>query len=480
MSDRPDPTPVPDPPAHPAPVDAAAAPTRPTPTAPSQREPVLDLLRGAALLGITLVNVQLMSGPAVYALFAGRSPSSPGPAGEVVRSLVNWLATGKFVSSFSILFGLGAALIAARATTGRDRRLLARRYGLLVAMGLLHMVLLFPGDVLFVYGISGFVLLAFVRVRARTALIWAVVLLAASTVALVGVTLASRAMPTDAFWLAEVTRQQASALEAYATGSVAGIIAANAWLAFWIQTDQVFALPWFLGLFLLGLSATRAGIVGDLAGHRDRLVRLARVTVPVGLVLNLPQILASPETMATGEASTAVAISGAVAYTAGAPVLAVGYLSMLAVIGLDRGTSTGLRRRLVALGRVALSGYLGQSVLAMLVFGGLRLYGQLGVFGELAVVAGIWLVLLLVAPWWTARYRFGPVEWVWRSLTYGRRQPMLRQADAAGTPASATRGSGRAGASLGAGQAVDVDSRNLLGEAGEGHDDRGEPGRGDR
>lgn len=450
MSDHPDPDPDPvhdpDPdPAHDPAVDPTAAPAAPAtstptattatasaaPTAPSQREPVLDLLRGAALLGITLVNVQLMSGPAVYALFAGRSPESPGPAGEVIRGLINWLATGKFISSFSILFGLGAALIAARASSGRDRRLLARRYGVLALMGLAHMVLLFPGDVLFVYGISGFVLLAFIRVRARTALVWSVSLIAISTIALVGSTVASQSLSTDALWVAEVTRQEAAALEAYASGSVPGIIAANAWLALWIQIDALFALPWFLGLFLLGLAATRAGIVADLAGHRDWLVRVARITVPVGLVLNLPQILASPETMATGEAPVAVAIGGAIAYTLGAPVLAVGYLTTLAVIGLDRGTTTGLRRRLAALGRVALSGYLGQSVLAMLVFGGLRLYGRFGVFGELAVVAGIWLVLLLAAPWWTSRYRFGPVEWVWRSLTYGRRQPMRPRSDAA-------------------------------------------------
>lgn len=91
-------------------------------------------------------------------------------------------------------------------------------------------------------------------------------------------------------------------------------------------------------------------------------------------------------------------------------MLAVGYLAGLAVLGLDRGVDHGLRRRLVALGSIALTGYLAQSALALLVFGGLRLYGRLGALGELVVVAGIWTVLLIAAPWWTSRYRFGPVE----------------------------------------------------------------------
>lgn len=401
-----------------------------TPTTPSRREPVLDLLRGAALLGITLVNVQLMAGPAVFALFSGDPLPDAGPGAPFVRAAVNLLATGKFVSSFSILFGLGAAMIALRAMDAgaRPGPLLARRYGLLAVLGLGHMVLLFPGDVLFIYGVSGFVLLAFLRVRARTALIWAVGLIVLSTVAFAGLTAAQAALGStpDPAWTAEVAAREAAALEAYAAGSLPGILATNAFLAWWIQLDQLFALPWFLGLFLLGLAATRAGMVADLAGHRPRLVRLAQVCLPVGLVLNLPQIVASPETMSTGGLSPAVAVLGAVAYTLGAPVLAVGYLSGLAVLGLDRGVHRGLRRRLAALGSIALTGYLSQSALALLVFGGLRLYGRLGALGELVVVAGIWTVLLLAAPWWTSRYRFGPVEWVWRSLTYGVRPPLRR------------------------------------------------------
>lgn len=413
---------------HAGPAQEPGAPL--APTAPSRREPVLDLLRGAALLGITLVNVQLMAGPAVFALFTGDPLPDAGPGAPFVRAMVNLLATGKFVSSFAILFGLGAAMIALRAvdTGTRPGPLLARRYGLLAVLGLAHMLLLFPGDVLFIYGLSGFVLLAFLRVRARTALIWAVGLIVLSTVAFAGLTAAQavwEAAP-DPAWAAEVARREAAALEAYAAGSLPGILATNAFLAWWIQLDQLFALPWFLGLFLLGLAATRAGMVADLAGHRPRLVRLAQVCLPVGLVLNLPQVVASPETMSTGELSPAAAVLGAVAYTLGAPVLAVGYLSGLAVLGLDRGVDRGLRRRLAALGSIALTGYLAQSALALLVFGGLRLYGRLGALGELAVVVGIWTVLLLAAPWWTSRYRFGPVEWVWRSLTYGARPPLRR------------------------------------------------------
>ncbi len=278
---------------------------------------MLDLLRGAALLGITLVNVQLMAGPAVFALFAGDPLPDAGPGAGFVRGAINLLATGKFVSSFSILFGLGAAMIALRAVEAgaHPGRLLARRYGLLAVLGLAHMVLLFPGDVLFIYGFSGFVLLAFLRVRARTALIRAAGLILLSTLAFAGATTAQAVLDAspDPAWMAEVAAREAAALEAYAAGSLPGILATNAFLALWIQLDQLVALPWFLGLFLLGLAATRSGMVADLAGHRPRLVRLTQVCLPLGLVLNLPQVVASPETMSTRELSPVIAVLGAAA-----------------------------------------------------------------------------------------------------------------------------------------------------------------------
>ena len=416
----------------------AGGAVRAVPIAPSERQAALDVLRGAALLGILLVNVGLMAGPRFVVALFGDAPDQS-ILERVIGGLVGWLVAGKFISSFSILFGLGAAVIAARALArGRaPRRVLARRYGLLVLMGLAHTVLLFPGDVLFIYGLTGLVLLLFLKLSDRTLGIWAVSLIGVMTVGvtvlLVGETLfeAGGGLADDPFVL-DAIEAAAAGEAAYRAGDYGGVIVWNSLQSLVIQADAILALPWTLGLFLIGMIAYRRGYALDPAAHRDALVRIARRAIPVGLVLNLPFLLTGPlgASLGTGDDPPLVLVIGVgVATLLGAPVLAVGYMSALAVLVVDRGADRGLRRRLAALGRIALTGYLLQSMLAVAVFLGLRLYGRtelLGevLLGELAFVAVVWTLLLLLAPWWTARFRYGPFEWLWRWGTYGVRPQM--------------------------------------------------------
>jgi len=410
---------------------------RAVPTAPSERQPALDVLRGAALLGILLVNVGLMAGPRfVYDVF-GQASDVTGLE-RVIGGLIGWLVAGKFISSFSILFGLGAAVIAARALArGRaPRRVLARRYGLLVLIGLAHTLLLFPGDVLFIYGLTGLVLLLFLRLGDRALGIWTVSLIGVMTVGvtalLVGETVFAADGVDDAGFTAEVLAAAAAGEAAYRAGDYGGVVVWNALQSSVTQSEAILSLPWFLGLFLIGVLAYRRGYALDPAAHRDALVRIARRAIPVGLVLNVPFLVTGPlgTALVAGDDPSLVLVAGVgVATMLGAPVLAVGYLAALAVIVVDRGAERGLRRRLAALGRIALTGYLLQSMLAVAVFFGLRLYGRtelLGetILGELAFVVGVWVVLLVLAPWWTARFRYGPFEWLWRWGTYGVRPRM--------------------------------------------------------
>ena len=108
--------------------------------------------------------------------------------------------------------------------------------------------------------------------------------------------------------------------------------------------------------------------------------------------------------------------------TLGGPLLAVGYLCALSLRFIDQGTPS-----LAAVGRMALTAYLMQSALALVAFGALRLYDRLSSTSALLVVAVIWTVLLVMCPWWLRRFQLGPAEWLWRSLTYGRLQPLRRE-----------------------------------------------------
>lgn len=405
------------------------------PALSGERETIIDVVRGVTLLAILLVNVMVMRGSDVWVLLAGELPESSGGIDRVVNAAVSWLAAGKFLSSFAILFGLGAGVIVGRAVaTGRSaRRLLARRYAWLLPFGLVHMILLFPGDILFVYGVAGLFLLAFVNVRPSTALRWSLGLLAAFTAIAMLTSDGGAAELDDApddpsaeAFAAFVADGGEHAVEAFTEGSYAEIIVANGWQSVFIQIGQLLGLPFLLGLFLLGFAIARAGIATHLVEHRPLLRRAAFVGLGVGLPLNALLAMIDPATLIIGGTGQLVSTTTLLALTfvrqVGVPLLAIGYLAALALLCLRVGPS----HRLAAVGRVSLSAYLLQSLLALLVFAGFRLYDQLGTTASMLVVLGIWAALLVVCPWWLARFRFGPAEWLWRSLTYGARQPMLR------------------------------------------------------
>lgn len=403
------------------------------PTAPGQREPVLDLLRGIALLGILLINIEYMRTSSFYSAFVGEPAASTTATDAVVQFGMGWLAAGKFLSMFALLFGIGAAIIAERAVrAGRSpRRLLARRYGLLVLLGLAHMVLLFPGDILFLYGLTGLALLAFVGVRSRTALRWGVGLVTVMALlfgALTGLAAFAPELPEDD---PAVAAQQAffadleeQAVSAHTEGSYRDVVVANAIESALLQSGQLVLLPWVLGLFLLGFAVGKAGVLGDLAAQRPLLRRVAGWGLGLGLPVNLLLGPVGPlwggATLQQGVENPELLVVVAVVQLLGAPLLASGYLAGAALLALRFGAP----RRLAAVGRMALSAYLAQSVLALIVFAGFGLYGTLGSAEALAVVVAIWALLLLICPWWLRRFRYGPVEWLWRSATYGARQPL--------------------------------------------------------
>lgn len=416
-----------------------APPHPPRPTTGPEREPILDLLRGFALLGILLVNIELMRGPALLDALAGTLPAPPGGTDRTTGFLVGWLASGKFISSFAILFGVGAGLLAAKARSRgwSPHRLLARRYTLLAGFGLAHMLLLFPGDVLFAYALTGFLLLPFIGVRPRTAMWWSGGIIALLTVSITALAaLAARLdglMPdtevedpfTGAMGGFFDGRREAT-ITAYTEGGLGDILSARAFEALLVQGGTLVTLPWLLALFLLGFAATRCGLVTDLAGHTPLLRRLAAAGLLIGLPANLVLGVVGPVGAATGTTGGLqpawVELATTPTQLVAAPLLAVGYLAGVSLLALRLGTW----RPLAAVGQMALTAYLTQSLVTTVVFVGFGTYGSWTATSALLVVAGTWLLLLVVCPLWLRWLRFGPVEWLWRSWTYRAWQPLRR------------------------------------------------------
>jgi uncharacterized protein len=401
-----------------------------SPTAPAGREALLDALRGFAVLGILLVNIEVMRGSDWLVLMGGGPTPPTDFSDRLVQFVVGWLATVKFISSLAILFGIGAALIASRALAsgGSPRPLLARRYLTLMAFGAVHM-LIFPGDVLFVYGVAGFVLLAFVHLDVRVILGWAAALIAIFTVLALAHTLALAGGAPNG--IAESTSDNAfdalrmETVEAYAHGAFTDILSAHAGQAVMLQTAQLLALPWILALFLFGYAVGRAGLVHRLGERRTLLRRGAWIGIAIGLPANIGigffGALAGFGARREADAPL-LTVAADLGQLAGAPVLALGYLCAVALRFAERGPPLAL----AALGRMTLTAYLLQSVLALAVFGGLRLYDRLSSTSALLVVAAIWALLLWLCPLWLRHFQSGPAEWLWRSITYGAWQPLRR------------------------------------------------------
>ena len=393
------------------------------PIAASERIATLDVLRGLALLGILLMNMEAFSGPLDLS-FTGIDPHWQG-VDRWADGFVYIFVQGKFFTLFSLLFGAGFAVMVQRAeVAGRDfTRFYLRRSLALLGIGLLHAVLLWSGDILTTYALLSFVLLAF-REAPRNwlpALGAAAYLGAVALMLLLGVLIAM--MPADA-----QAGQAASALvdiaaqrQAYGHGTYLQAVAQR--LADLRSSLGALLIvgPQVLGMFLIGAWFARSGAIAQPQQYRRLFARLRWVAWPAGLLVMLlsVRLLAN---IAPGRFDMQTATAYALTALAGL-LMCLGYLAW--------GVRWSARLQWLApAGRMALSNYLVQSLVCTLVFYGYGLgrFEQMGRAWQLLFALVLFLVQVVVSGWWLQRFRFGPVEWLWRAATYLQVPPMRRDA----------------------------------------------------
>lgn len=369
----------------------------------------VDALRGFALLGILAVNMALFSSGFAFTGIA--DPTFTSFTDKVVTWTVYFLFTMKFYLLFSFLFGYSFTLQldSAQRKGRRFTPAFLRRLGALFVLGVAHAVLLFPGDILSTYAVLGLLLLAVRRIRPRTAVVLAGLLTVATTGAVVLVALSGSLAADPAAALAEGQR----ATEAL-RGSPSEVIAEHVRTVPWILGTLVVQGPLAFTSFLLGLAAGKIRALGDLQRHQRVLRLLQWVGLPVGLSGSL--VFASfggtHDTFAT-----------AVGY-ATAPLLTAAYAAtMLRVFSSPR--AAVFTEFLAAAGRLALSNYLLQSVICALVFTGLGagLIGQVSPGVVLSMTFAVFVVQIIGSYLWCQRFRYGPVEWLLRAVTYASWNP---------------------------------------------------------
>ena len=402
----------------------------PTPVSPRDRIETLDVLRGFALLGILAMNIRGMAGPLSsymypYALFDYTGASR---VAYIFTSVVFDL---KMMGLFSMLFGVGVLLYAAKTTESGQppRGLWFRRMGWLLVIGLVHAYLIWGGDILVPYSMCGILILWWVR-RLPAGVLMVAAVLVLSVGAVLGIVHAlgweemSAAERAQEAALMMPTPEQAREHLSWMLGSYPEVVARHAPDVFLFET--VFFLAFFLwrcsGMMLLGMALYKWGF---LDGRRSTgtYALVAALCIPGGL------LLAWYGTVVLERIQFAVperAFADLWNYV-GAVAASVGYAAALVLL-VKSGALGRLRRALAAVGQMAFSNYLLHSVVTSILFlgWGFGLAGQLDYAEQLVVVVAIWAAQLVVSPIWLGRYRFGPAEWLWRSLTYWKRQPMLR------------------------------------------------------
>ena len=399
------------------------------PVSSTQRLETLDVLRGFALLGILAMNIRAMATPMSaymypYAVFEYEGPS------RLAYFFTTVFFDLKMMGLFSMLFGAGVLLYAnnKRTESGQPPHALwFRRMFVLLAIGLLHAYFIWAGDILVPYALCGILLLWWMRNRtARTLLIAAVAMLAigAGMAVFHWVSWGSMSDADRASELALMmpTREQARGHLDLMLGSYTNFVTGSAPSTFMFET-MIFLLFFFWrcgGMMLLGMSLYKSGFLeGRLAS--STYARVALIAAPVGLTLSFIGALELERVAYAMPIRAAVDLWNYV----GAVFASVGYAAAIVWI-VKRGMLAGLRRRLAAVGQMAFSNYLAHSMTASVLFlgWGFGLAGRFDYAAQLLVVAAIWIVQLIVSPIWLQNFRFGPAEWLWRTLTYGRVQPM--------------------------------------------------------
>ncbi|ELY41602.1 DUF418 domain-containing protein [Natronorubrum sulfidifaciens] len=407
---------------------------RAKPTDPSDRIVALDALRGFALLGILVINIWLFALPTV----ATFNPTLYGDftGGNYVAWLISHVFfERKFVTLFTFMFGGGMVLfLESKARKGQPGRKLhlSRTFWLLV-IGLGHAYLLWYGDILVFYALCGFIVVWVWRWRPVRQFILGIVLFSIPSVLYLLMGMGYLFLPAEG--RAEIEAELLAAFGAEFSPEQEIEIYQGEWL------DQVahrtpvlfeyhtlgflFELFWMLGgLMIVGMSLYKWGVLSNQRSTRF----YKRVLVGAGGV-GLALVLVGVWLREVFAWETVPVLTLAFQFNYwGSLLLATGYLA--GIMLLCRWLQDGLVvQAFTAVGRTAFTNYLLQTVIATSIFygHGLGLFGQLSLLELLGVVVLIWAIQIPLSMWWLGRFRYGPVEWVWRTLTYGQRQPIRRE-----------------------------------------------------
>lgn len=380
----------------------------------------IDRMRGFSLLGIFLVNMISFHSPLFYI-----DPETwwGGTLNRVTYVFIDIFVQASFYPLFAMLFGYGLVILEKRI---RQRKLrfypiVIRRLFILLLIGILHAFLVWHGDILITYAVSGFIFLLFISWNAKRLLFTGVIIYIVPNLLLLfmlGASTLHNGGDQFSMYDKEAAEQ---AIIAYHTGSFAEVTQQR--VEDWYQGNNpvsfLFYFITILPLFFIGAGAAKMRLYEEVESNRKKMAYTALVFFFLGLVLKaLPYFL------------NRNVLTDYTQDIFGGALLAAAYALFIAIVSeyrlLDR-----ILTPLEAAGRLSISNYLFQSFVSTMIFYsyGLGYYGDISIFAGTLLALVIYCFQLAVSSWWVTKFYYGPVEWLWRSGTYMKLQPFRKGAD---------------------------------------------------
>ncbi|WP_176560190.1 DUF418 domain-containing protein [Brevibacillus dissolubilis] len=397
---------------------------QPTPTTRQERIATIDIIRGFALLGILIMNMGNFSSPYSY-MSTGDIYDWPHASDRAIEWIAAIFFGGKFYTIFSFLFGLGTIIFMQRAEQKgyNPVTLLVRRLLILLGFGLIHAVLVWSGDILLTYAITGFFFIWFWNKPAETVLRWAWGLLLIPTgllfvLSVMGMLATGVDPEANAGFAREWELQIEQQIAVYGEGTYVEMIQQRLVELGEQYSAFVLVLPQILAMFLFGVYAAKIQVFQNIEPHVPWLKKLWRNTLLAGLVLSILHIIGiagfDPEVPSIYHVLIMFhMLSG--------PIVCLFYLASIALL-LQRENWQKRFRWLAPVGRMSITNYLMQSLIGTTIFYnyGLGLYNEMTPLVVFGLSLLIYLNQVLLSNFWLSRHRFGPIEWLWRRWTYGK------------------------------------------------------------
>lgn len=400
-------------------------------TSPEQRIISLDLLRGFAVLGILIMNIQSFSA-------IGAAYINPTAYGDLT-GLNKWIwilselfADSKFMSIFSMLFGVGIIIFTERALKKGRRagRLHYRRNFWLFLFGMVHAYLIWYGDILVAYSLCAFLAFVFRKLKPKTLLIYSVLFFIVPIIFTVGSGLSIEYWPEETYnqnkqtWMpdaatidTEMAAMRGNWIEQMDI-RIPGAIFLQTFLFFWQTFWRV------MSMMLLGMVLYKWGVMSA-EKSKSFYLKMGIISLSLGYLFTGTGIIQNFNHNWSMDYSM---FAGSMFNYTGSIGVALGYIALV-MFFVKSTFGRGLKYMLISVGRMAFTNYILMSIICTFIFygHGFGLFGKIERTGQILIVLAVWIIILVISHSWLKKFQYGPLEWLWRVLTYWQKQPMKKQ-----------------------------------------------------